>query len=217
MMHLISNPEALRSPVDAGALDDAGNIRVLPAAFWQQFEQAEISAFCVKFGLYSIPTVELVEWLGQQIAGRKALEIGAGNGVMADALGILASDNHMQTWPKYRDIYKDVGQAPVRYWENVEVSDALVSIKRHKPKVVIAAWVTHKYNPREPWRKGNECGVDERQILKVSDYILVGNRTVHQFKPLLDVPHDEFEPDWLVSRALNGSPNFIAVWKKGAK
>lgn len=212
--HYIDLDALQHNPAHCGALDARGRLRVLPHAFWQQFSQEEIGAFCVLHGYYCIPTVELVDWLAAQIGARRAIEIGAGSGVLADALGIVATDNRMQEWPAIRAQYLAAQQTPVPYGEQVEQLDAQVALARHKPQVVVAAWVTHRWNPKEHWRKGNQYGVDEKKLLKAADYIHVGNRAVHQHKPILELDHDEYEFPWLVSRALNGSPNYIAVWRR---
>lgn len=206
---------ALRlNPAHEGALDDRGHIQILPTAFWQQFNQAEIGAFCVRQGLYCIPTVELVEWLRDRIGGRNAIEIGSGNGVMAAALDIPATDNKMQEWPDIKAHYDAIKQTPVPYGKHVKEMDARSAINFFRPEVVVAAWVTHKWNERESWREGNKYGVDEGRIIQRKTYIHIGNRYVHRFKPILDVAHEEHEFPWLVSRAMNGEPNFIAVWGK---
>lgn len=212
--HTIDRDALRHDPAQQGALDADGRLQVLPHAFWQQFSQAEIGNFCVQRGLYCIPTTELIDWLKGQIGDRRALEIGAGHGTLCAALGITGTDNWMQTWPEIAMRYRAVHQAPVEYGAHVEKCDAKVAIARHKPKLVVAAWVTHKYNPKEHWREGNQFGVEEKPILKVADYIHIGNRHVHRYKPILELEHEEYEFPWLVSRALNGAPNFIAVWRK---
>jgi hypothetical protein len=42
----------------------------------------------------------------------------------------------------------------------------------------------------------------------------VGNERVHAAKPVLKIPHEKLTPRWLYSRAVNGSPDFIAVWRR---
>lgn len=213
-MHIISSADIKRDPAQEGALDDTGQLRVLDANWWAQFTQPEISAFCVKRGLYCIPTTELIHWLKTQIGPRRALEIGAGNGVLAANLDIHATDNKMQTWPDIKAHYQMTGQTPVTYGLRVEELDALEAIRRYQPDVVVAAWVTHKWNPADPLREGNAWGVQEEDIVARATYIHVGNRHVHRHKPILARPHEELEAPWLVSRAINGAPNFIAIWQK---
>jgi hypothetical protein len=78
----------------------------------------------------------------------------------------------------------------------------------------VAAWVTHKYNPKEHYRGGNMFGVKEEEILnRVSRYIFIGNKKTHEKKPILDIPHKEIKPEWLVSRVMNDL-DFIWIWEK---
>src|SRR5262245_10991707 len=59
-------------------LDNRGRLRVMPAAYWATTTPAERALFGHRHGLYSFPTVELVDHLREVIAGRVAIEIGAG-------------------------------------------------------------------------------------------------------------------------------------------
>jgi hypothetical protein len=203
-----------RYPGKAGALDDKGRLVVLPFEFWQQYTQIEISHFCSQHGLYCIPTTELVAWLKAEIGERKAIEIGSGNGVLAEALGIPATDSRMQENPFFTAYFAELKQAVVPYGENVRMLDGIDAVRTLKPDVVVAAWVTHKFRENEGWRKGNAFGVAEEYIVRRADYVFIGNRHVHQHKPILEMPHEEYEFPWLVSRSFSGQPNFIGVWKK---
>lgn len=216
-VHFLNPFELTRDPAREGALDERGRLRVLDTAFWYQFNQTEIAHFCVTQGLYCIPTTELVAWLKERIAGRPAIEIGAGTGALCAALGIKGTDNYMQTWPEIRSAYDSIAQAPVAYGPHVEERDAERAVGKYRPKVVVAAWVTHKYRVEAHWREGNKWGVSEEKILQapsVEEYLFVGNRHVHRHKPLLDLPHEEFEFPWLISRTMTDAPNFIASWRK---
>ena len=174
-------------------------------------------AFCVASGSYLLPTTELVAALKAAIGGRTALEIGSGSGVLAKALGIRATDNRMQEWPEVKKLYGSLQQAVVTYGENVEEIDAEEAVRKYKPQVVVAAWVTHKYDPARPYAGGNEHGVIEENIIdNCETYIFVGNSKVHANKSIWARPHTWIEPPWLYSRAINGSPNFIAAWGKSA-
>lgn len=196
------------------ALDPKGRLRVMPAAFWEKTTSEERGAFGVRNGLYSFPTVELVHRLHEIIDGRSAIEVGAGHGVLAEALGILATDSHQQAMPKYRTLYEAMQQPIVPYGPNVEKLDAVAAIRKHKPRVVIGCWVTHRYDPRRPFAGGNEVGLDEEWILDHCEtYVVVGNTKVHEHKAIWKRPHVIEHPPYVFSRAANGSPDFIAVWK----
>ena len=76
-------------------LDDLGYLRVVPAAFFEDTTVQERALFGNRHGIYGLLTTELVEWLQDRISGRTAIEIGAGNGSLAHALGIAATDSKM--------------------------------------------------------------------------------------------------------------------------
>lgn len=201
-------------------LDHTGRLRILPAAYWATTTPQERSLLGHRHGLYSFPTTELVDHLQQMIAGRPAIEIGAGHGVLAEALGIPATDSRQQEKPKYREIYDNIGQAIVPYGPNIIEMEASRAVRRHKAEVVIGCWVTHKFEPRRPHAGGNEAGIDEANILaNCAEYIVVGNTEVHQYKPIWDRPHTIEHPDFVYSRAFNDSPDFIAAWtgRKGRR
>lgn len=200
-----------RDPATSGALDITGSLIVHPAAFWQGFNQVEITHFCQRYGYYCIPTVELVDWLRERIAGRKAIEIGSGSGVLASMLAIPATDSRQQERADMAPHYRL--RAPIKYGKNVNSMHAEAAVKYYKPDVVIAAWVTHKYRPTEHWRKGNQYGVDENKILRsVKTYIHIGHTRVHEAKPILEIPHGELAPPWLVSTAISAGTNYICWW-----
>jgi len=191
-----------------------GKLQVLPSAFWREYQQVEIAAFCVMHGFYLIPTTELVEWLRERIAGRTAIEVGSGNGVLAETLGIRATDSRQQSKAEIAAIYWMLGQGTVPYGDNVETIPAHDAVGKYRPDVVIGAWVTHKFNVSQAWREGNGDGLDEVAIVCRADYINIGHTYVHRAKPVLEIPHEIHYPDWLVSRALSPGKNYIAVWPK---
>lgn len=194
-------------------IDEDGAPRIMPAKFYEETTSEERSLLCLRNGLYCLPTIELVERLRELIDGRPAIEIGAGNGALAKALGIAATDNRMQELPHYKRKYDAIGQPTVRYGAHVERMDASVAVKRYKPKVVIGAWVTHRYDPRRHAAGGNEMGIVEEAIIKACDlYVMVGNEHVHRNKSIWALEHSMEYPTWLYSRSHNGSRDFIATW-----
>lgn len=188
----------------------------MPASFYRQFSTEEMMLFGHQNALYNIPTQELVNWLREGLTGQRAIEIGAGNGVLADALQIPATDNWMQTWPDIIAHYAMIRQPVIRYGEQVENLDAAEAIAKHKPDVVLACWVTHRYQAEQHQLGGNMFGVDEAALCdSCQTYIHVGNSATHANKPILKRPHRRYQFDWLVSRAKNPELNEIRVW--GAK
>ncbi len=208
------DPTRIRD-ISPEALGPDGRLLVLPASYWATTTVEERALFGHRHGLYSFPTIELVEHLKELIGDRKAIEIGAGHGVLAEALGIPATDSKQQEMPEYREHYRRIGQPPVPYGPNVMKCDGNDAVRQHKPKVVISCWVTHKYDVRRHSAGGNEVGVKEEKILeRCETYVVVGNERIHSGKSIWKQPHTITHPDWLYSRAQNGSPDFIAIWSK---
>lgn len=197
------------------ALDERGRLRILPAAFWSDTSVDERALFGHRHGLYSFPTVELVEYLDAFIDGRSAIEVGAGHGVLAEALGIPGTDNFQQLMPRYRAVYAGSGQPIVPYGPNVINMHASRAVRRFGPQVVIGAWVTHKYDPARHEAGGNEIGVDEPDILRRCEhYVFIGNEMTHRKKPLWDREPLAVEyPPFVFSRAHTGGRDLVAVWR----
>jgi hypothetical protein len=196
-------------------MQSKGLPRVLPTSYYQQTTLQERAMLCVQNGLYCLPTDELITWLKEVIGPRKAIEIGAGNGVLGSALGITSTDNFLQDDPSVTAMYAEMRQPVVTYGKNFEKMDALQAIKVHKPSVVIASWVTHLYREDRQNHGGNMFGVSEEDVINGCDtYIFIGNNKVHAGKSIWKMPHTRIEPNWLFSRAFNGSADFIAVWEK---
>ncbi|WP_285412940.1 hypothetical protein [Variovorax sp. efr-133-TYG-130] len=170
--------------------------------------------FGVRQGIYSFPTDELCEFLRSRIDGRIAIEIGSGHGILAEALAIPATDNRQQEDPELRADYGQIGQPTVPYGKNVETLDADAAVRKYRPNVVIACWVTHRFDPAQPHAGGSVTGVDEASLIEACDeYIFIGNERVHAHKPIWKMPHEKLTPSWLYSRAVNGSREFIATWR----
>lgn len=190
-----------------------GRLRVLPAEYWATTSPEERALFGHRHGVYGFPTTELVEYLKELIGDRKAIEIGAGSGVLAEALGIPATDSKQQEEAEYRAHYATIKQPIVPYGPNVIKCEASEAVRKYKPDVVIGCWVTHKYDMRRHSAGGNEVGVKEEYILdRCETYVVIGNEKVHAGKSIWKQPHSIIYPDWLYSRARNGTRDFIAVW-----
>ncbi|MBB3181154.1 hypothetical protein [Variovorax sp. Sphag1AA] len=196
-------------------LDDLGRLRVTPSRILSETTRTERLLFGILHGFYSFPTTELCEFLRGRIGGRSAIEIGAGHGILARELGIPATDNRQQEEAAIKAHYERLGQPTVPYGDNVERLDAAAAVAQYKPEVVIACWVTHRYDPSRPQAGGSETDVDEAAIIGSCDeYIFVGNEHVHANKPIWQLPHERLTPPWLYSRAANGSGEFIAIWNR---
>lgn len=197
------------------ALDPKGRLKVMPAEFYAATTVEERAVFGARNAAYLLPTMELVSWLKSAIGQRTAIEIGSGNGVLATALGIPGTDSCLQAQPEIAQLYRSAGQKTVDYGQNVLPYAAENAVKNLRPKVVVAAWVTHKYSELRHEAGGNMFGVIEEDVIASCEtYIFIGNSHVHKVKSIWALPHHKIEPPWLYSRAHNGSPEFIAVWGK---
>lgn len=214
MLHKILDPSKVRD-LTSLLLDDRGNLKVVAADALAQTTVQERALFGVRHAFYGFLTLELVEHVRALIAGRSAIEIGAGHGGLARALGIPATDNLQQNDPAIRAHYELLKQPTIRYGENVLKMDAAQALHHFKPQVVVASWVTHRYDPRRHEAGGNQDGVREEDVIAACDaYIFLGNERVHAQKSIWKLPHKKVHPPWLFSRAANGSPDFLAVWER---
>lgn len=196
-------------------LDADGFLQLLPTAAYDAIAPDALRLFCNRQARYGLPTVELVAWLREKIAGRKAIEIGSGAGDLAHHLGIPATDNRMQEWPEVAVYYRLTGQPIIRYPDFVQGLDALSAVATHRPEVVVASWVTEWLDPAKPAppQGGNMYGVKEDEIVAGGrTYILIGNVKVHGAKKIMALPHQEHALPFLRSRATCPELDRVWVW-----
>lgn len=195
-----------------------GELQILPYESLKSFSQNEISQFCLENGFYVIPTIELILFLQDEIGEdnlQQTIEIGAGHGSISRTLNIRAVDNFMQLQPEVKALYNSLQQAIVPYGKHVEKIDGNEAIRKYKPKIVVGAYCTHKYNPKEHFRGGNALGFNEKLILeRVNKYIHIGNKSTHGKKPILKYKHREIKEDWIITRSFKSKENVIWIWEK---
>lgn len=202
------------SELESVLLDEAGQFKVVSYEILKKFPHDHIRLFCLMHGYYCLPTTELIDYLKNEIEGKSAIEIGAGAGIISRDLNIIGTDNLMQLNPQIKAHYESLGQPIVPYGDHVQQIDGNSAVKKYKPSVAIAAWVTHKYNPAEHWRGGNQFGVDKKKLLKsVGRYILIGTESVHGTQPIMNLPHSELKAPWIVSRTEKADNNKIWIWE----
>lgn len=197
-------------------LDGDGFLKILHDEEYDHIPPGALRLWCHKYARYGLPTVELLCWLKERIVGRKAIEIGAGSGDLARALGIPATDNRMQEWPEIRWHYELTGQPVIHYPDFVQNLDALDAVRQYQPEVVVASWVTEWIDPNlpPPEHGGNAWGVKEDEILAMGcDYILIGNQKIHGSKKIIAEPHEEFVLPFLRSRATYPALDRVWVWR----
>jgi len=163
-----------------------------------------VSFIATKKALYGIPTVELVEYLKPHITSN-TIEIGSGNGILAKALNIKATDNYTQEDLAVRLTYLLMLQAPVEYGENVEKIDDVAAMKKYKPDTVIGSWLSDIVNMQIGIK-----GIQEESIIKNAKYIFIGNKKTHQKKAILKYKHKTIDIQ-LVSRT-GLENNVIWIW-----
>ena len=195
-----------------------GELQIVSYEYLKDYTQNQISQFCVENGFYVIPTLELINFLQDEIGEEnlhQAMEIGAGHGAISRELNIRAVDNFMQLRPEIKDLYDAMQQAIVPYGKHVEKIDGNEAIRKYKPKIVVGAFCTHKYNPKEHFRGGNAWGFNEKLILeRVDKYIHIGNKSTHGKKPILKYKHKEIKEEWIVARSVKPKENVIWIWEK---
>lgn len=199
---------------------DGEVFKVVPAEVYHGFSQEELFLFCVQNGLYSLPTTELLDTLNTLIMEvsptRNAIEIGSGNGAVARGLGIPGTDSFMQDNELIRAHYRALGQATVRYGDDVIRMDANEAVSKLMPDCALGCWVTHRYSASDHQRGGNQFGIDEEAILaSVKRYIVVGNNIVHAQKPIFDKMTRMIRGDFIFSRSIEGvDQNAIYIWDR---
>lgn len=199
---------------------------LVPAAHDKIMElsKEELQFFCLTHGIYSVPSIELVQFVNKMIPDKfKAIEVGSGNGVYARSLGIPGTDNYMQhpkNRAKFRNCiaaYEQSGQPLVQYGDDVHELDYKEAIRKFKPETVVMAWVTHKYNPTKAHLGGNMFGVDFKWIYDrphVKKIILIGNEYTHENNPFMDKVVFTFDMPWIHSRSQQPDLDRVYVWEK---
>jgi hypothetical protein len=204
--------------LDARWIDPAtGRIRLLPAREFNFYPWVLLRTWMHLRARYCLPTVELVDWLKAKIAGRSAIEVGSGNGDLGFHLGIPETDSCIQQTPELLMFYHAHGQIPTRPRPECLKMDAETAVKKLKPQVVVASWLTRKFiagTDREGAAQASIYGVSEKILVRKSDcYIHVGNEKSHGEKTILKTPHEEIRIPGMVSRG-NPELDVIYVWGK---
>ncbi|MGL5582729.1 MAG: hypothetical protein ACRDCE_17425 [Cetobacterium sp.] len=212
------------SKLESLVMESKGIPKVVDASVFDDFSDNQRMLLMVKHGLYVFPTTELAEWLGSHTFARKVIEVGAGNGAMANHLGVVATDNYSQApdyrpepnlrnlWIQGRQAMERMGQAFVTYGANVNRVEAIDAVIKYRPELVYGCFITHKYRAGD--KDGNKFGVDEEKLIRRCDYIMIGNAKTHQNKRILSLPHEEFIVPGVVTRCQDQSLNRIWMWRK---
>lgn len=198
-------------------LDEQGHLKLLSSAEFDAIPRDALRLWCHFNGRYGLPTQELVAYLKKRIAGRKAIEIGSGYGDLAYHLGIPATDSWIMTDPGVAAFYKAMQQPVINYPPFVEKIEALDAIRKYKPEIVIASWVTRWVDPNLPVPQGGGSihGVKEDLLLATGvTYIFIGNLGVHGHKPIRNLEHQELIFPFVRSRAIDPSLDRVMIWNE---
>ncbi len=215
-MVAVLNPKNVKD-ISGVLLDNHSRLRLLPYKYYENFDWESFRFFCHQYARYGIPTLELVQYLKNVIRDRSALEIGAGCGDLGYHLGIHQTDSRIQEHPDIIDQYQKLGQPTIRYPKGVEKMEALDAVKKYKPQVVIASWVT-VFSDKETSYGSSPYGIREDEILNLVDtYILVGNISSHGDKPIMALKHKTIDEPFIISRSANRDGNRIFIWNKNEK
>lgn len=141
-----------------------GLVQVVPAIVLSAIPPVHLSIWGNKTGVYCLPTVELIDWLRNKIAGRSAIEICSGNGAIGRALGIPRTDSYNQTTPQMLAYYTLYNQTPIFPPEDVQKFEANEAVDHFKPEVVVGSYVTQKYIPSDEGVVGSSLfGISSRR------------------------------------------------------
>lgn len=170
-------------------------------------------------GVYQLPTEGLISFLGHLIKGKKAIEICCGMGLVANALGIPATDRMLSqgTGNENADIMlkKDeqiYARYPYQFLDNVENLTSYQAVIKYRPDIVIGCWVTPKAKGR---KLGSAYGTDEEKLLQqVKTYIHCGSSVnpIHSHKEIRKYRHWTIEADWLLDRASLRGQSQLKIW-----
>ncbi len=186
--------------------NDDGTIKIMSSAFYQQYSFEVLRTFMHYKAYYCLPTSELIDFLRTEIGEMSAIEIGCGHGEMARALDVPATDSKLQEREDIKLAYQLAQQPLIEYPNHVVKLDANEAIDYYNPQVVFGSYITKKSDiPGD----GNFWGVDEPSFIhRLKKYIHIGAYKTHRTKPLMELPHTEHNPSWLICRSMD---SFIGV------
>jgi hypothetical protein len=194
-----------------------GLLCLMPSAYYDNMSREGVRLWCHQHARYGLPTIELIDWLKQEIGSRLAIEIGAGSGDLCSRLNIKGTDNYCQTFPDVLTAYTIMGQPVIKYPDFVERLSSDEAIKAYQPDVVVASWVTEWIDPTKPLPRtgGNIYGVHEDKIVDAGiTYILIGNKSVHGEKKIMKQHHVEISAPYLRSRSAHPELDRIWIWNR---
>lgn len=230
------NREVDTSYLDQVLFDSEKQLQAVPSDVLRNIDQNHLRVWCHLNGVYGLPTLELISFLQEQIAGgysnafqdltkldrKYALEIGAGCGAFGRALGIDSTDSFCQEIPEVKAYYEALKQPIVKYGKNVVKLEASEAIRILQPEVVFASWVTQHYDTAEkdgdgmPIGGGSVYGVREIDFMRdIRRYVIFGNQHIHHSKAVFSLPYVKVtvhtDPTCMFSRTGDHEQNKVWV------
>jgi hypothetical protein len=122
----------------------------IPYSFIKDDTLDTLNTVMQALGLYTFPTIELCEWLHEQIDDNpeyephSAIEICAGTGWIGRQLGIPITDIKNMENVTVQSVMLDSGSVPTIYANDVETLEAMDAVNKYSPEIVIGSYVTSK-------------------------------------------------------------------------
>lgn len=127
-----------------------GRIYPIPFSFIKDDTLDTLNLIMQALGLYTFPTLELCEWLKEQIDDdpelepHSAIEICGGTGWIGRQLGIKSTDIKNMENPIVQKVMLESASIPTIYTDDVETLEASEAVKKYSPDIVIGSYVTSK-------------------------------------------------------------------------
>jgi hypothetical protein len=190
---------------------DFAQHRPMSSARYLKHNTGTLALWCKFAGLHGITTLELLDWLRTEVGDAKAIEIGAGRGILGMAMGWPQTDAKiLETYPHVKMYYEAHKECTAPLPPRVQKFEALEAVSHFQPEVVVGSWITQKSDVPG---NGSMYGVEEDKLLKrIRKYIVIGNRKTHQNKDICKLPHKQLHFNWIVSRSVSPSDNVIYIW-----
>lgn len=204
---------AVRRSLDDLLLGSDGLLKVQPMEKLAQIPWSHLRIWMHEMGYFTLPTLELVDWLHREIRGRSAIEICAGSGVLGRALCVPCIDAQVHRRPDSAAFYALTKQPVPCIGPHVEYLDANSAVAKYHPRVVFGTYITQRSQPGEPPTAASSVhGVDQAAIVRrVETYIAIGSKAVHGKMRVNRSSTRTCELPGLVSRAVPGD-GIAFIW-----
>jgi hypothetical protein len=189
------------------------SIQVLPAATYLKYGIDNLRYWANMVGVFSIPTLELAQWLDECYDLSKIHEVGCGNGALAKFLKIKCSDGRLNANAHKKSMA--IAGIPHAYIPpNIATRTANQVAEHFKPPIMLAQWVTPGNGTYDVVTGRNEYGPDYKKVLEhVDRLVFIGNQHTHGQALSIELPppDETYKFDWLLSRAKFPDQNFIKL------